>query len=306
MLRRNKIHRTVERLLYKGYFDWLSDELFVRIQYWARMGKRANLHHPELFTEKLAWLKLYDHNPNYFSLVDKCEVKKYVSQIIGEEHIIPMFGVWNSFEDIDFNALPNQFVLKCTHDSGSCIMCEDKSCFDFETAKKKLTTCMERNYYARKREYVYKEVKPRIIAEKYIPSLGKPDSIEYKFTCFNGLVGYGTICRGIAHSSLGERTNDTYDKEFNFMPWHAYYKNSGIKWGKPEQWDQMIEYSERLSKGIPQVRVDWYVVEGKIYFGEFTFYTWGGHIDFEPEEWNAKLGNYITLPKKRRDSLSIE
>ncbi len=301
MIERNSIQKKVARLFHKGHFDWLPAEIFIRIQYWARMGKKANLSNPKLFTEKLAWLKLYDHNPRYFLLADKYEVKKYVSQTIGEEYVIPVLGVWNSFEDIDFNALPKQFVLKCTHDSGSCIVCKDKGTFNIGAARKRITASMSRNYYARKKEYAYKGVKPRIIAEKYISSLGHPDSIEYKFTCFDGVVGFGTICRGIAHSTLDVRTNDTYDKDFNFMAWHAYYNNSGIKWEKPEQWDRMVEFSERLSKGIPQIRVDWYVSDKKIYFGEFTFYTWGGHIDFEPEEWNAKLGNYIVLPQKHKE-----
>lgn len=174
-------------------------------------------------------MKLNDHNPRYSSLVDKYEVKKYVADNIGKEHVVPLIGVWDSFEEIDFDSLPDEFVLKCTHDCGSIFVCKDKKSFDYEAAKNKIKKAMSKNYYVHNKEYAYKNVKPRIIAEEYVSSLGQPESVEYKVTCFDGKVGYVTIFRGIAHSTYDVRINDTYDRDFNFMPWHAFYKNSGIE-----------------------------------------------------------------------------
>lgn len=139
-------------------------------------------------------------------------------------------------------------------------------------------------------------MKPRIIAEKYFDCLGKPESLEYKVTCFNGKVGFVTICQGIAHSTYDVRTNDSYDVNFNHMPWYAYYKNSLSGFCKPEQWDELIMVCEKLAVNIPYVRVDCYIIEGQIYIGEMTFYTWAGFIEFTPPEWDLKLGECLELP----------
>ncbi|MCH5342471.1 MAG: glycosyl transferase [Acetatifactor sp.] len=298
MLKRNIIHRACAKLFWMGVFDWLPEIPFIKFQYWARMGEKLNLSRPELFSEKLAWLKLYNQRPEYSTCVDKYAVKEYVSKKIGAEYIIPLLGVWDKFEDIDFGSLPDQFVLKCTHDCGSICVCKDKNNFDFASAKEKITKAMRKNYYVHNKEWAYKNVVPRIIAEKYVDSLGNPESLEYKVSCFNGKVEFITFCRGIAHASLDVRTNDHYDRDFNRLNWYAFYKNSNIQWKKPEQWDKLIELSEKLAKDIPYVRVDWYVIDGEIFFGEMTFYTWGGYLDFEPSEWNKKLGDMIDLPDK--------
>ena len=208
--------------------------------------------------------------------------------------------MWNSVDEINFGSLPDQFVLKCTHDSGGFVICKDKKSFDVEAAKKKLDSRLKRNFYIFSREYPYKNVRPRIIAEKYVDSLGKKDSIEYKLTCFNGKVKLITVCGGIAHSALENRTNDFYDREFNHLPFYVFYKNPEKALPIPRQIDEMIEYSEKLAKGIPQVRVDWYIVDGHIYFGEMTFFTWGGFCVFSPEEWNRKLGDWIKLPDEKK------
>lgn len=275
---------------------FVPDKLYLKILYRKRMGRKLDLKHPKTCCEKLQWLKLYNRNPQYTKMVDKYEVKKYVSQLIGKEHVIPLLGVWDSFEEIDFDQLPNQFVLKVTHNSGGFAVCKDKNSFDREEAKKLLGDMLKKNYFWGGREWPYKNVKPRIIAEEYVPSLGNADSIEYKITCFDGKVGFVTICTGPAHQDLEKRMNDHFDTEFHHMPWWSYYKNAKKRPEKPEQWEELIALAEKLSAGIPYVRVDFYIIDGKVYFGEYTFYTWSGFIDFQPKEWDRKLGDMINLP----------
>jgi len=270
-------------------------ELYLKCYYYLHLHEWPNLKHPQNFTEKLNWLKLHDRRPLYTKLADKCEVKKYVSEKIGSDKIIPLLGVWDHFDEIDFDQLPDQFVLKCTHDSGGFRICKDKSNFDQEEARQFFNKELHKNYYWNKREWVYKDIKPRIIAEPYIDSLGKPESFEYKLTCMNGVCKVFTICTGIAHSDFELRTNDHYDRDFNHLPWYAYYKNSKKPVQIPPQAKEIIEYAEKLSEGIPQVRVDFYVINDKVYFGEMTFYTWAGIIEFTPPEWNDIVGSWLDL-----------
>lgn len=270
-------------------------ELYLKCYYYLHLHEWPNLKHPQNFTEKLNWLKLHDRRPLYTKLADKCEVKKYVSEKIGSDKIIPLLGVWDHFNEIDFDQLPDQFVLKCTHDSGGFRICKDRSNFDQEEARQFFNIELRKNYYWNKREWVYKDIKPRIIAEPYIDSLGKPESFEYKLTCMNGVCKVFTICTGIAHSDFELRTNDHYDRDFNHLPWYAYYKNSKKPVQIPPQAKEMIEYAEILSEGIPQVRVDFYVINDKVYFGEMTFYTWAGIIEFTPPEWNDIMGSWLDL-----------
>lgn len=260
----------------RKYLDSMPDDKYLKFEYRATLGKKLNLENPETYTEKLQWLKLYYRKPELSTMVDKCDVKEYVSNLVGAEHVIPMYGVWNKFDDIDFDSLPNSFVLKCTHDSGGLVVCKDKRFFDADKAKTKIDVCMQRNFYYQSREWAYKNVRPRIIAEKYIPSLGNADSIEYKTTCFDGKVGFVTICQGPAHVEADKRTNDSFTPDFKHMPWYAFHKNAAVLPEKPAQWDALIAFCEKLSKDIPVVRIDCYIVDGKIYYGEYTFYTWGG------------------------------
>lgn len=282
-----------------NYPRLFSDKKFLEVLYYHHMREPLNLKNPKKFTEKLQWLKLYYHDPEFTKMADKYEVKKIVSDKIGAEYVIPLYGVWNSFDDIEFENLPNQFILKCTHDSGGFVICDDKSKFDKEFAKKKIEETFGKNYFWQNREWVYKNIKPRIIAEKYIPSLGKPDSVEYKLTVINGEVKVITVCGGIPHAAFELRSNDNFDKNWRRQNWYAYYKPKGGIIPKPEQMDKIIELSEKLADGIPQVRVDWYIADGKVYFGELTFYTWSGFIKYEPEEWNLKMGEWLLLPAKR-------
>ena len=282
-----------------GLYRNMPDDEFLKKKFKIAMGKELDLENPRTFCEKLQWMKAYDHNPRYTMLADKYEVKKIIAEEIGEQYVIPLYGVWDSFDEIDFDSLPEQFILKCTHNSGGFVICKDKSNFDKASARKKFNKWLKRNYYDVGREWVYKNIKPRIIAEKYIPTLGNRDSIEYKLTCFDGEVKLITICQGIPHDSLDSRTNDHYDRDFNRLDWYAYYKNPVVPNEIPEQMPEMIEIAEKLSKGICQVRVDFYIIDGQIYFGEMTFYTWGGYIEFVPPERDEIMGSYIKLPEKR-------
>lgn len=282
-----------------GFYNKMSDEEYLKKKYKIFMGEELNLDNPKLFTEKIQWLKLYNRNPEYTTIVDKHTVKEWVSEKIGSKYIVPEYGVWDRAEDIDYSKLPDEFVLKVTHDSGGFVVCTNKNKIDKKKIESKLNKSLKQNYYYSGREWAYRDVKPRIIAEKYIPSLGKKDSVEYKLTCFDGKVGLITICTGIPHSSFSVRFNDNYDRDFNYLPFYAYYHNTHpIE--KPREMDEIIRLSEILSKDIPQVRVDWYVDNGNIYFGEMTFYTWGGIIKFSPDEWNKKLGDMIDLSKVKK------
>lgn len=282
----------------RGFYNHLSDEKYLKMRAHDLLGYDLNLEDPKTYCEKLQWLKLYNRNPRYTTMVDKYEVKRYVSDLVGDEHVIPLLGVYDSYDEIDFDKLPDQFILKCTHNSGGFAVCKNKADFDITAEKKKFDKMLKENYYWKTREWPYKNVRPRIIAEKYIDSLGNPDSIEYKVTCFDGKVGFITICQGPAHVEFWKRTNDHFTPEFEWLPWWVNYEHAKVRPEKPEQWDKLIELAEKLSKGMPVIRVDFYVIDGEVYFGEFTFYTWGGFMHFHPKEWDRKLGDMIKLPEK--------
>jgi len=281
------------------HMGFISDEMFIKCQYWLRMGEKLNLNPPRTLSEKLNWLKLYYHNPLLHKLVDKYEIGRFVADKIGEQYVIPCIGLYRSVDEIDINKLPDQFVLKCTHDSGSVVICKDRKSFDWDGAKKKLSKGLTRDYYKTGREWAYKGLEHRIIAEPFIPTLGKADSVEYKITVYNGKVRFITVCTGIAHSTLDVRTNDHFTPEWEKLPFYAYYKPSGKDIQKPPFMDEMVRLTEKLAEGLPQVRVDWYVHDGKMLFGEMTFYTWAGYLKFEPEEWDEKLGSWLVLPKEK-------
>lgn len=282
----------------KGLWNNMDDKKYIQRQFYARYkGKRKlDLDNPKTLCEKLNWLKLYDRKPYYTNMVDKYLVKEKIASICGREHVIPTIGVWDRFEDINFSELPEQFVIKCTHDSGSVILCKNKEEFDYENAKKKIESQMNKNLYLMNREWVYKDVKPRIICEPYINSLGKMDSIEYKLSTFNGKVKFITVCRGIAHDKMEYRTNDHYDTNWNPLDFYVEYKNSGIEFERPPFLDKLIQYSEEIAKDTLYLRVDWYVDNGTILFGETTFYTWAGYMTFVPEKWDGILGSWLQLP----------
>lgn len=281
---------------HKGFFNWMDDEKYLKIAYKIRMGKELNLQHPKTYSEKLQWLKLYDRKTIYTDLVDKYQVKKIVANIIGENYIIPTLGVWDRAEDIDFDVLPDQFVLKCTHDSGGLVICKDKKKLDKATAVKKLNACLKHNFYYAQREWPYKNVKPRIIAEKYMEDNETHELRDYKFFAFDGRVKALFIASD--RGSKEETKFDFFDENFNHLPFTNGHPNADIIPKKPQQFELMKELASKLSKKIPQVRVDFYEVNGKVYFGEITFFHWSGMTPFEPEEWDYKLGEWIELPEK--------
>lgn len=284
-----------------GFYKNKSDAAYLSMLYrrFFKGKRKLDLENPQTLTEKVQWLKLNDHRSFYPDMVDKYEVKKIVAERVGEEHVIPTLGIYDKFEDIDFDKLPDRFVLKCTHDSGGNYFCKDKATFNREEAKAFFERRLSSEPFWQSREWAYKNIKPRIIAEPFIEELGKLNSVEYKVSCFDGKVEFITVCRGIAHAAFEERKNDFYDREFNPLPFRTlYYDNSGVENEKPENLDEIVNFCEKISVGIPYVRVDFYVLDGKIYFGETTFYTWGGFIHFVPEEWDRKLGDLIKLPKK--------
>ena len=255
---------------------------------------------PKTFNQKLQWLKVYNKNPMYTTMVDKYEAKKYVANIIGEEHIIPTLGVWNSFDEIDFNSLPNQFVLKCTHDSGGVLIVKDNTKFDKEAARKMFRIALNRNNCSVNREWPYKNVKPRIIAENLITEISNPDGlVEYKIFCFDGEPKMVLVCKGQAHGA--GRTNDYCDLNLQRFSFTSLNPNSKGDITIPDELPQLLEVAKKLSVGIPQVRVDTYLADGKIYFGELTFFHNSGMATFNPLEWDETLGEWITLPTKTKE-----
>ncbi len=283
-----------DNLVHTGIFNPLPDKTFVSMMYRVHTGKHINLDNPKGFNEKLQWLKLYDHNPDYIDIVDKHRVKEIVGEKIGQEYIIPTLGVWDSFDDIDFSKLPDQFVLKCTHDSGSVCICKDKNLFNYDAAKKILSRALKKNLYYWGREWPYKAVKPRIIAEKYLIDSKKKDLIDYKLMCFKGVVECSfTVTNRFSQNNMHVTF---YDTDWNKLPFTRHYRADSKPIEKPESYDLMVKFSELLSKDIPFARIDWYEIEGKPYFGEITLYPGNGIEEFEPEEWDYKLGEWIELP----------
>lgn len=274
--------------------EHFPDKLFLRIEYYHYLGKYLNLQKPEGFNEKLQWLKLYDHNPMYTQMVDKVFAKDYVAEVIGEKYLIPTYGVWNSAEEIDFDQLPEQFVLKVTHDSGGVIICKKKSEFDRDRAIQKLTKSLKRKYYKVHREWPYKDIKPRVIAEMYLEDSVSNELPDYKFMCFDGKVKCVFVCTN-RYSDKGLHVT-FFDRNWDRMPFERRYPAECGAIAKPQNYDTMIEIAEKLTAGIPFARVDLYEIKGRIYFGEITFYPGSGYEEFTPEKWDYILGSWINLP----------
>ena len=270
-----------------------SDETFLNARFYLIMGKKLNLKNPQTFNEKLQWLKLHNKRPEYTKMVDKIEAKQYVASIIGEEYIIPTLDTYNSVDDIDFDKLPNQFVIKCTHDSGGVVVCKDKYNFNRKTALKKLSKGLAKNFNYETREYPYKNVKPRLIVEQYMED-ESGELKDYKFFCFNGKVK----CFKIDFGRFTEHHANYYDTKCNLLPFGEvmYPPLFEKKLNIPDNINQMIELAEKLSQGFPFIRVDFYDASGCIYFGELTFFPASGMGQFEPEKWDYILGSYINIP----------
>ncbi len=273
----------------------LNDRHFLSMKYKKVMKRKLNLDNPETLNEKLQWLKLYDRNPEYTKMVDKYEVKQYVANLIGEEYIIPTIGIYDKFEDIDFNKLPNQFVMKCTHDSGSTIICKNKEEFDKTEAKKKINKALRKNFYYSFREWPYKNVKPRIIIEKYMCNNDGTDILDYKFYCFHGISEYVLTC---TDRQNGNTKYYYYDKNWNFK---RNMTNDGMKADKnfniekPKNIDKMFEVANKLSNKMKFIRVDLYDINGKIYFGELTLFPSGGFDKNRRKETDEIMSSKLKL-----------
>ncbi len=275
---------------------FIPDKLWIQIKYLKSMGKFCNLKNPRTYNEKLQWLKLYNRKPEYTQMVDKYEAKKYVANIIGDEYIIPTVGVWDRFEDIDFDALPNQFVLKTTHDCGGVVICKDKSRLNISQTREFIQRHLKTDYYLTNREWPYKNVVPRIFAEQYMVDESGYELKDYKFFCFNGEPKALFIAtdRGVD----GEETKfDFFDMDFKHLPFTNGHPNSPRPVLKPRGFEQMKKLAAQLSKDIPHLRVDFYDINGQIYFGELTFFHWSGLVPFNPQEWDYTFGSWIKLPK---------
>ena len=283
---------------YRNFFNWMSDDLYIKIAYKIRMGRKLDLSNPKTFNEKLQWLKLYDRSPLYTTMVDKYEVKNYVANIIGDNYIIPTLGVWKQFDDIDFDTLPEQFVLKCTHDSGGMVICKDKSLFDKKAAKCKIERCLKHNYYYGMREWPYKNVVPRIIAEKYM-SDGHRGLRDYKFFNFNQDTKFMYISEGLENHKTARIS--FFNLEGKLMPFNrSDFKGFDSDIVLPQGFNEMKNLSDKLAKEINNtfVRTDFYLINGHPYFSEITFFPCGGMLPFSPIEWDKKLGDWLTLPQK--------
>ncbi len=265
----------------------MDDESYVRLIYKFRNGTELNLKHPKTFTEKLNWMKLHDRQDVYTVMADKYRVKKFVARKIGKEYIIPLLGVWKHAGDIDFEKLPRSFVLKVTHDSGGVLICKDKNDFDYKKARKFLEKRLRQNFAYRGREWPYQNVRPRIIAETYIENLADNN---YKFFCFDGEV------KALYVAPYREASVDYFDADYNHLDIvTTLHQCAPVLPKKPDSFEKMKQLAEKLSKGYKEMRVDFYDVNGRVYFGEITFFHEAGFEPFIPDKWNRIFGDWMKL-----------
>lgn len=285
-----KLFRKLSRLI--------PDRIYLQIVYFKHFRRFINFNNPKTFNEKIQWLKLNYRNEEYTKLVDKYRVKQYITKLIGEEYVIPTLGVWNNVDDIDFKSLPEKFVLKCNNDSGGIVICKNKKDFDEAKAKSFLKERLKNNGYWYGREWPYKNVKPCIIAEKCMEDSISKDIKDYKFFCFNGSMEFFDIDidRFIEHRA------NYYDRNGNFLPFGKTYcpPDYTKKIEMPKNLDKMIELAETISHNTVLSRIDFYEIDGQVYFGEITFYPGSGFSPFTDEKWDYKLGDMIDLPNIKK------
>lgn len=278
-------------LLASPFGKMLPDELYLKWMFRLQMGEKLDLKHPRTFNAKLQWLKLYDRDPFHTRLVDKYEVKKIVADKIGENYVVPLLGVWDSVDEIDFESLPESFVIKCTHNSGGVYVVKDKSKEDLGAIREGLRKAMSENYYSAFREWPYRDMRPRIIAETCLGG----NINDYKFFCFNGEPQYMFIATD-RHSQTGT-CFDFFDMSFDHIPVTNGHPNAAITPSKPECWEEMKALAAKLSEGMPHVRVDFYEIDGKVWFGEFTFFHFSGMVPFVPSDLDFRMGDCLKLPE---------
>ena len=269
----------------------LPAKFFLKCLYKLKFGYWMDFNNPKTFSEKLQWLKIYDRRPEYIKMVDKYEAKKYVAERIGVEYVIPTIGVWNKPEDINWDVLPKQFVLKCTHDSGGLVICKDKEKLNIESAIKKLKRSLNTNYYNVGKEWPYKKVPRRIIAEQYMEDVKTKELRDYKFFCFNGVPRALFIATD--RQNREEPYFDFFDMDFNHLDLRHGHPNAPTPPEKPRNFELMKDLAAKLSKGYPQLRVDLYEVNGKVYFGELTLFHHTGLVRFDPPVWDEVFGGWI-------------
>ena len=278
--------------VFRKVAPFLPDGLFLRWKYRLAFGKRLRLRRPEMYTEQIQWLKLHDREPRYHVLADKYLVKDEAAALIGKEHVVPTLGVWDSPEDLSLDGLPERFVLKCTHDSGSTLICTDKASFDLDAAREKLAAAMRQDFYRRDREWAYKGLKPRIIAEAYLGD----DVPDYKFFCFDGKPCFMFVATD--RNDPSEETKfDFFDMDFRHLDMVNGHPNASRPLAKPACWEGMKELAGRLSAGMKHVRIDFYEVDGRGFFGEYTFYHFSGFVPFGSPEQDRYAGSFLNLGK---------
>ena len=278
-------------MMFRTCPNWMSDRFHLEMNYLFTKREHLDLDKPRTFNEKLQWLKIYDRNPLYTRLVDKYLVKDWVKEKIGKEYVIPTLAKYNEANEINLDELPEQFVLKCNHDSGSVVICKDKSKFDLDAAKMKLTKCLETDTSSFFCEWAYRNVSRCIIAEPFMKEEGQDDLMDYKFFCFGGVPRIMYMSRDHAEHA----TTDFFDMDFNHLPIRMQAPPSKVLPEKPQQFEKLKELAACLSKGIPHVRVDLYLINGKVYFGELTFFHDAGLVPLSPVEWDYKIGEMLDL-----------
>ncbi|MBE0601314.1 MAG: glycosyl transferase [Firmicutes bacterium] len=277
-----------------GLLHHMPDEAYLQKIYRVQTGKTLHLHPPKTFNEKLQWLKLYDRNPDYTKMADKIEVKRYIAQTLGEDYVIPTLGVWDDPDDIDFADLPDRFVLKCSHDSGSVIICKDKAALDTASVRTMLKEYLTRDFYHYTKEWPYKNIPRKVFAEQYMVDESGTELKDYKILCFNG---EPKLIELDFNRFSGHKRN-IYDLQWNLVPMVIEYPTDDkLKLPKPPKLDEMLAFARTLSRNIPHVRVDFYSINGNVYFGELTFFHGSGYYRFIPEAWDGILGEWITLPE---------
>jgi len=280
-------------LRFKAFYV-LPDAVYLKAMYRLMMGKKLQLTNPISFNEKLQWLKLHYRNPLLTVLSDKYEVRKYVAKKVGEEYLVPLIGIWDKFEDIDIDSLPDQFVLKCTHNSGGVIICQDKSKLDIQAAAQKIKKWLKKNYYYLHREWSYKNIKPRIIGENFIPTSNGKVPIDYKIHCFNGNPDNVMVCTDRGN---GDTKFYYYNRDWKLLKYNSRGINPAKDFSlpRPERLDEMLEMARVLSEGFPYLRVDLYFEDNKIYFGELTLYPVAGFDASMLEETDLLFGSKLDL-----------
>lgn len=294
MLYLRKPEKIIAALGSRDLLNFLDDKIYLEHLYEATLGKKLNIEKPKTFNEKLQWLKLYDRKPEYTQLVDKYKVREYVRDSIGSEHLIPLLAVVNEFEQINFEKLPAQFVIKTTHDSGGVVVCRDKGSINLQNAKYKINKSLKNNYYYRAREWPYKDVKPRIIIEELLTDKSGRSLNDYKILCFNG---EPKIIQVMSDRTENDFYLNHYDIEWNEIDIQRKNRQKNPKpIEKPKRLNEILAISRILSRNIPFVRVDLYYTNNHIYFGELTFYPMSGFMDFADSKSDNLLGSWIELP----------